>query len=106
MGAAFISMLYLHGDWRGHMSIIWLEPDTNKGIPKIQILAPSLLPLHSLMTMKYMDSFGINSTKYYVVYLNIQTISNKKIINYRVVDLVEYYTFHIKFVVAHHMTKL
>jgi hypothetical protein len=61
---------------------------------------------HSLMTMEHMKSFGINSTKSCGVYLDIPTIKNKKL-NYKVVDLVEYYNFDIKFVfIGHRMRKL
>jgi hypothetical protein len=59
------------------------------------------------MTMEHMDSLGINSTKYCSVYLDTQTISNQNSLNYKFVDLVEYYGFDIKFVfIGHHMRKL
>jgi type IV secretory pathway VirB6-like protein len=55
----------------------------------------------------YMDSFGINSIKSCGVYLDIETISNKKYLNYKVIDLVEYYNFNLKFIfIEHHMRKL
>jgi type IV secretory pathway VirB6-like protein len=50
------------------------------------------------MTVEHMDSFGINSTKSCGVYLDIQMILNQKNLNKKVVDLVEYYNFNIKFV--------
>jgi type IV secretory pathway VirB6-like protein len=54
-----------------------------------------------------MDSFGINSIKSCGVYLDIETISNKKYLNYKVIDLVEYYNFNLKFIfIEHHMRKL
>ena len=54
-----------------------------------------------------MDSFGINSIKSCGVYLDIQMISNQKSFNYKVVDLVEYYNFDIKFVfIRRHIRKL
>ena len=43
-----------------------------------------------------MDSFGINSIKFYDTYLDIQTTSNQKSFNYKVVDLEMYYNFGIK----------
>ena len=59
------------------------------------------------MTMENMDSFGINSTKSCGIYLDIQTILNQKYLNYKVVDVIEYYNFDIKFIfVEHHMKKL
>jgi len=58
------------------------------------------------MTMENMDSFGINSTNSCGVYLGIQTILNKKCLNYNVVYLIEYYNIDIKFVfIEHHMRK-
>jgi len=57
--------------------------------------------------MENMDSFGTNSTNSCGVYLDIQTISNQKSLNYKVVNLVGYYNFDIKFVfIEHHMRKL
>jgi hypothetical protein len=53
---------------------------------------------YTLMTVEHMDSFGINSTKSCGVYLDIQMILNQKNLNKKVVDLVEYYNFNIKFV--------
>jgi hypothetical protein len=50
-----------------------------------------------MLTIKHMDSFGINSTESYGVHLDIQMISNKKNMNYKVVDLVKYYNFDIDF---------
>ena len=62
---------------------------------------------HSLVTSEHMDSFGINSIKSYDTYLDIQTTSNQKHLNYKVVDIKKYYNFGIKFVfIEHHMRKL
>jgi len=59
------------------------------------------------MTMEHMASFGINSIKICVVYLDIKMISNQKSLNYKVVDLIEYYNFDIKLVfIGHHMREL
>jgi hypothetical protein len=59
------------------------------------------------MTMEHMDPFGINYAKSYGVYLDIQKNSNKKCLNYKVVDLVKYYNIDIKFVfIGHHFKKL
>jgi hypothetical protein len=53
-----------------------------------------------------MDSFSINSIKSYDAYLDIHTILNKKSLNDKVVNLVKYYNFGIKFVfIEHHMRK-
>jgi hypothetical protein len=59
------------------------------------------------MTMEHTYSFVINSTKSYGVYLDIQTISYQKRLNYKVVDLVEYYNFDMKFIfIEHHIRNL
>jgi hypothetical protein len=34
----------------------------------------------------------------YIVYLTFQRISNEKVVNCEVVDLIEYYNFHVDFV--------
>jgi len=46
-----------------------------------------------------MDSFGINSINPYNTYLDIQTTSNQKSLNDKVVYLEKYYNFGIKFVI-------
>jgi hypothetical protein len=61
----------------------------------------------SLVTIEYIDSLSINSIKSYGIYLDIQTISNQKSFNYKVVDLTNFYNFGIKFVfIGHNMRKL
>lgn len=47
----------------------------------ILIVSPSSFPTttHSLVTIEHKDSFGINSIKIYDAYMDIQTISNKKV---------------------------
>jgi hypothetical protein len=67
----------------------------------ILVVSPSeiLFNHYSLVTLEQMDSFGINSIKYYDTYLDIQMISNQKSWNNKVVYLRKYYNFGIKFVI-------
>jgi hypothetical protein len=76
------------------------------------IVSPSeILPyhyttkLHNLfVAIHRMDSFGINNIKSCDAYFDIHMISNQKKLNYKIVHLVEYYNFGIKFVlIGQHM---
>jgi hypothetical protein len=60
---------------------------------------------YTLLTLHHMDSFGINSIKFYNTYLDMQITSNKKM-NFKVVDLEKYCMFGIKLIILRHIRKL
>jgi len=78
----------------------------------LQLLFWSFVHLRSFsitthMTIEHMDSFGINSIQSCESNIQHQNDFNENAVNNKVVDLIEYYNFGIKFVLLkHNMRKL
>jgi hypothetical protein len=54
------------------------------------------------VTIKLMLFFELHNFESYIVYLTLQTFSNKKLINRKAVDLVKYYNFVVDFITIRH----